>query len=133
LRERLEMLREFGEGRTTPIPEQSDIAGLMSQVGGVMDASGLEQREITTQEPRALDDASALSISLRLEGPFDAIYEAVRGIEGLPRLVRVGRLRLEAVSERRGGPSRAGVVRADILVEAFFAPSGGSVEGGGAS
>ncbi len=118
----LEDLRRFGEGRTTPIPEQSDIAGLMGQLDRSLKHAKLTQPAITTQKPKEYDEASALSLMLKLEGRFTSVYEAVREIEGLPRLVRVGRMRISAAGEKREEMSREGLVDAEVLIEAFYAP-----------
>lgn len=119
----LQLLTEFGAGRTTPIPTDSDIAGLMGQLSRALDNAGLSQRDITTQDPKQLEGASALSLSIRVDGDFTSIYEALRGIESLPRLVRIGRLRIDSGNARRARDiDRSGGVRADFLIEAFFAP-----------
>ena len=131
LREDLERLRRFGEGRMTPIPEESDIAGLMGQLDRSLVGAGITQPAITTQKPKELDEASALGLMLKVEGGFPAVYEAVREIEGLGRLVRVGRFRVEAAGEQRGEVSRGGDVRAEVLIEAFYAPKSSVADAGG--
>jgi hypothetical protein len=127
----LERLRGFGEGRMTPIPEESDIAGLMGQLDRSLVGAGLIQPAISTQKPKELDEASSLGLMLKVEGGFPAVYEAVREIEGLERLVRVGRFRVESAGPQRGDVSRAGDVRAEVLIEAFYAPKSSVADAGG--
>ena len=122
LEERLARWKAFGEGRTTPIPEESDIAGLMGQLSKSLKGAGLEEPALTTQSPKDLEEASALALMLKQEGPFPAIYQAVREIEALPRLVRIGRVRIVAAGEKRGDVSRVGADEAELLIEAFYAP-----------
>ncbi len=119
----LRTLRVFGEGRMTPIPEDSDIAGLMGSLGRTLSDLKLEQRDITMRQARALDGASVMPVAVTIYGPFQRIYQAIGAIESLPRLVRVGRLRV--VSNESGGVKRSadGEVKAELTIDAFYSPT----------
>lgn len=122
----LETLKSFGKGRMTPIPPTSDIAGLMKSLSTTLAEIGLAQRDITTRAVREVDDTSSMPVSLTLEGPFAKVYAALGAIEALPRLVRIERLQLTQPDTEDGGFSRTGDVQAELSVEAFFNPKGGS-------
>lgn len=122
LSEELETLRSMADRRMTPIPESSDVAGLIGDLSSMLDAVGLGQREITTGQSESLEEASSMPMTVTLRGPFPAVAEAVRRIESLPRLVRVKRLRVASNQPRSGEVDRSGEVRADILIDVFFAP-----------
>lgn len=121
-------LRDFGKGRMTPIPTDSNVAGLMRMLGDTLTDLGLNQRDITTRPPKSFGDATSLPVTVVLNGPFTSIHEAVTRIESMPRLVRVERLRITSQSERAGGttaPSAGGtegVVRAEFSIDAFYSP-----------
>ena len=119
----LRTLRAFGEGRMTPIPEDSDIAGLMGSLGRTLTELRLEQRDITMRPARALDGASVMPVAVTINGSFQSIYKAIGAIESLPRLVRVGRLRV--VSNDSGGAGRPGeeTVKAELTIDAFYSPT----------
>lgn len=119
----LKMLREFGQGRMTPIPEQSDVAGLMSMLSEMLTDLGLEKRDITMRSPKSYGDppeASSLPVTVVLHGSFVDVCRAVERVESMPRLVRVERFRAVADEKQMGTPSRDGLVRSDLSIEAFY-------------
>lgn len=119
----LERLRALGASGMTPIPESSDVASLVRELSMLLESIGLREREITTGAPRELAEASAMPMSVMVRGGFPAIAEAVRRIESLPRLVRVQRLRVSRDTGGSSGPDWSGEeVRADLMIEVFFAP-----------
>ncbi|MFM9956547.1 MAG: type 4a pilus biogenesis protein PilO [Phycisphaerales bacterium] len=121
-------LRALGSERMTPIPQESGVAGLVRELSESFDRLGLKDREISTGAAKVLEDASCLPMSITVQGPFPAIYEALAGIESLDRLVRVQRLRVAHDARAGGGGAatgtvnRSGRVRADIQLDVFFAP-----------
>lgn len=118
----LSRLRALGEGRMTPIPASSDVAGLMQSLSGTLGELGLEKREVTTRPPKSFDDAMSMPVTIALSGPFPKVYEAVRSIEFLPRLVRVERLMVRHDAPPGEEISRDAVVRAELSIDAFFSP-----------
>lgn len=118
----IEALRAFGSGRMTPIPENSNIAGLMASLSQTLDDLSLEQHDITTRPPKLLEYASSMPVSLTLSGPFPSIYRAVAKIESMDRLVRVDRLRITVPRVSMAQIDRSGRVLAEISISAFFKP-----------
>lgn len=108
----------------TPIPSDSDVASLIRQLSGMLDGLGISEREITTGAAVKDEDVSSMPMSVRIAGEFGSVYAAVRWIEGLPRLVRVQRVKIEA--DRPGAKAdvrkTAGRVKAELLIDVFFAP-----------
>lgn len=118
----LEVLEEFRAGRVTKIPEESDVAGLMQSISRTLSELRLDQRDITTNRPKALEYASSLPVSVTLTGSFPRIFRALEKIETLPRLIRVDRLKISAPTSGNGSIDRTGEVRAEMSVSTFFAP-----------
>lgn len=104
-----------------PIPTDSDVASLIRSLTAQLDRLSIGEREITTGAATRLDDVSTMPMSVRAEGNFLSVYDALRWIESLPRLVRVQRLKFETDKLGDGSPGR---VRADLLLDLFFAPTG---------
>lgn len=119
----LATLKQFGDGRMTPIPEESDIAGLMGSLSATLSELRLDQRDITTRAAKNLDGASVMPVAVTLFGPFERVYEAIGRIEALPRLVRVGRLRITADEAPGGARGRSGLVKAELTIDAFYRPT----------
>lgn len=119
----LSTLKQFGEGRMTPIPEESDIAGLMGSLSATLSELKLDQRDITTRVAKSLEGASVMPVAVTLFGPFERVYEAIGRIEALPRLVRVGRLRITTDDASGGKRGRSGLVKAELTIDAFYRPT----------
>ncbi|MBN8644770.1 MAG: type 4a pilus biogenesis protein PilO [Planctomycetes bacterium] len=119
----LTALRALGSERMTPIPKESGVAALVKDLSEAFDALGLKQREISTGTARTTEEASSLPMSISLNGPFPEIYKAVRRVESLDRLVRVQRLRMALPApSARDTIDRGGQVKADLLIDVFYAP-----------
>ena len=133
LEERRAELEQFGAGRVMVIPARNDVAGLVTELSETFDEAGLSGREITSQNETRMDDVIKTPMVVRAEGRFPQIYEVLRRLEHMPRLLRVGRLRIERVERSaRGELTRNPAVSADILIEAFYESlDDGGAKGGG--
>lgn len=120
LADRLREMQTNSRERMVPIPETSNVAGLMTRLSAVLNRLGLTQREITTGAETMVDQTASLPMSVTLRGSFSQIYSALREIERLPRLVRVQRLRLAYESRSQFGQSDHEAIRADLLIDVFF-------------
>ncbi len=132
LEQDLATLRDFGKGRMTPIPAESEVAGLMKSISATLDSLGLDKRDITTRTPKQFEGASSMPVTITLVGPFLKIHAAVECIESLPRLVRVERFRTALEDAKSGALSRSGLVRAELSIDAFYEPTGSSEPDGAA-
>lgn len=119
LESRLQEARRVVRDETTPIPRESDVAALIRQLSSRLSGLGVSEREITTGSAAELADASAMPMSVSVRTEFLNIYEVVRWVESLPRLVRVERLSIERASDDK---LRTGPVEADVMLEVFFDP-----------
>ncbi len=108
------------EGVVVPIPADSDVATLVRRLSERLDKLGVREREITTGAAAAAEDLSSMPMSVRIQGPFLSVHEALRWIESLPRLVRVQRLRVDA---DKGQGAIPGFTRAELMFDAFYSPS----------
>lgn len=120
LANRLHEMRTTSRERMVPIPETSDVAGLMTRLSAVLNRLGLTQREITTGSETLVDETASLPMSVTIRGGFTQIYHAIREIERLPRLVRVQRLRLSYESRSPSDQFQSDAIRADLLIDVFF-------------
>jgi Tfp pilus assembly protein PilO len=122
LTEDLNRLREFGRGRMTPIPRESDTAGLMGMLSATLTEAGIDRRDITTRSTKMHGDTASLPVTVSMNGRFPSVYRVLAEIESMPRLVRVERVRLRAQETKPGVPDRDGHLRAELSIEAFFRP-----------
>lgn len=120
LANRLQQMRTTSRERMVPIPETSDVAGLMTRLSAVLNKLGLTQREITTGAETTIDDTAALPMSVTLRGDFTSIHRAIAEIERLPRLVRVERVRMAYESRGAAESFQSDTIRADLLIDVFF-------------
>lgn len=119
----LASLRAFAEGRTAQIPVESDLSGLLDTLSRTLSDLGLNERDITTRPPRAVEDAMSLPVTVAVNGPFPSVYRALSVIERLPRLVRVERLRAQIHDGTGKERPRDPAVRAELLIEVFYTPA----------
>ncbi len=122
LTERLGVLRARAAAELKEIPEDSGFASLMGSLGANFDALGVHEREITNGGPIAGEDARTLPMRVRLTADFPSVFATVHWIEGLPRLVRVQRVRIEAEDKKAPWSGR---VKAELTLDVFFGPTGG--------
>ncbi len=117
-------LVEYGDGRVAVIPARNDVAGLMTQLSTTFDEVGLRGREMTTQSESTIEDVVKMPMVVRATGRFPQIYDVLDRLENMPRLLRIGRLRLERETRSgRDGFVRDSEISADILIEAFYEAS----------
>jgi len=128
LANRLHELQTKSRERMVPIPETSDVAGLMTRLSAVLNRLGLVQREVTTGAETAVDETASLPMSVTLRGGFNPIFEAIREIEHLPRLVRIQRLRLAYESRGQSDQFNSQEIRADLLIDVFFGAKNEPIE-----
>ncbi len=119
----------LAETRTTTIPAESDIAGLLRDLSEKLSALGLKNSEVTTGIPQAADGVFAVPVSLHFEGHFLPAVEAIEYIESLPRLIRITRLTM-VNPERKVG--EADTIKADMMLDVFYDPEDKPFEGSGA-
>ena len=122
LTDRLAILQSFGDGRMTPIPEQSDIAGMMETLTRTLDEHGLTDREIKMGSVKELERASSIPMTVVVKGDFNAVFSAVREVESMDRLIRISRFRMGNDNGRPVELDRNGAVNGTLTMDVFFAP-----------
>ncbi|MEC9372987.1 MAG: type 4a pilus biogenesis protein PilO [Planctomycetota bacterium] len=131
LEEELIETRTRVQAEVTPVPVDSNVAGLIRDLSTLLTDRGVLEREITTGTPTDVEDVRALPMSVSLKTDFLNLYEVVRWVEELPRLVRAQRLHVEQERVRTGGES--GRLEADLLLYVYFGGQGAAAleeEGG---
>lgn len=129
LQQELDKAAALAAQRSKPIPAQSHVAELIRALTAELDRLGMSQREITTGTPVQLPDAASLPMNVSMAGRFPSVHEAIRWIEGLPRLVRLKRVEIHTPRSKGGRKDvhwTAPIVEAELLLDVFFAPVGGS-------
>lgn len=129
LSERLDSLRDFGEGRMTPIPQESNIAGLMHALTTILDGKNLLEREIKMGAATDSKRASSIPMTVMIKGEFMSVFGALAEIESMDRLIRVRRLRIGNDNDRARDLDRSGVVEATLTMDVFFAPRDSDEDG----
>jgi Tfp pilus assembly protein PilO len=128
LESRLEEVRAEAERRLRVIPAESGVADLIRQLSGLLSTLSIEEREITTGAATRAEHASLMPMSVSLTCGFLSVYDVVRWVESLPRLVRVQRLRVTSADRE---PGTGGPVEAEILLDVFYAPAPSGVASAG--
>ena len=119
---RLDSLRRFGEGRMTPIPEESDIAGLMHSLTSILDGKSLLEREIKMGAATEMERATSIPMTVMIRGDFAGVFAALSEIETMDRLIRVRRLKIGNDNGRARELVRDGVVTATLTMDVFYGP-----------
>jgi len=120
LEQRLVEIKEEADERLRSIPDESGVADLIRQLSGLLGTLSIEEREVTTGAPSAGERASSMPMTVSLRSGFLSVYDVIRWVESLPRLVRVQRIRVDSASRE---PTPDATVEAEILLEVFYAPA----------
>ncbi len=78
------------------VPNDSQFAVLIQDLGARLEALGIEQREITNGGSVDLGAAMSIPMRVRMTSGFPGVYQTVRWIESLPRLIRVQRVQIKS-------------------------------------
>ena len=135
LNERLARARATVQTRVRPIPHDADVAGLIRTLTTELDDLGMTEREITTGAPKDIGDAMSAPMSVRMTGPFLGVYQAVRWIETLPRLVRITRVTIKTPQRNPEEliQNAGRMVHAELLLNVYSDPAPTESTGASAS
>ncbi len=120
----LENTRLRAHEKTKLIPDDPAVSGMIQNLSAHLDAMHMNEREITTGRPERLDKASLVPMSIVVHGEFPRVYEVIDWVESLPRLVRIARVHISTKRDRDIADER--FVRAELLLDLFYAPLGGN-------
>ncbi len=119
---RIPVLRRNQEALLRWLPDGPEVAGFLRAVeASLAQVEGVRGEVLRTGEPTTAAGARAVPLTLRLEGPFPAVYRALAALEGVERLHRLTR-----VSVVRAGDQAGGVV-AEVDLLAYYLPDDGSL------
>lgn len=105
------------DGTLKHIPSEGELAVLLRQIGSELEAQRVVDQETRTQPVVVGSNYSIMPITLQFRGSLASVFGFIRGIESMPRLVRVTRF------EVRGDPTAEGrLLMARIELCAFFSP-----------
>ncbi len=125
-----EQLAAWMEAHQRERPAAADVAGLIKALSErPVDGKVIFDRAFTARDPRPAVPGGecpemAVPLEVTLEARWPAVFELLRQVERLDRLVRIAAVHLEA--DRRG--ERDGVAVASVTVEAIFDPSQATAE-----
>jgi len=102
------------------VPNESQFAGLIQDLGSQLERLGVEKREITNGGSVDLGPAKSIPMRIRMTSDFLGAFETIEWIESLDRLIRVQRVQLTTTDERAPWSAK---VEAEITLDAVFDPS----------
>jgi len=116
---RIPVLRRNQEALLRWLPDGPEVAEFLRAVEASLAEVGDVRHEVLrTGEPTTAAETWAVPLTLRLEGPFPAVYRALAALEGVHRLHRLARLRVARAEDQAGG------VVAEVDLLAYFLPEG---------
>ena len=101
------------------IPEQPDLPGLIHAITSSIAQLPLEGSNVNRAHSGTLDQDRAFGLVIETGGKFSGVFDLIRSIEQLPRLVRINELTVRA-DENADDPS---MVTASIDISAFYQPA----------
>ena len=102
------------------VPRDSQFAKLMQDLGGKLNALGIEDHMITTGGSVSLGPADSIPMKISMTSGFPGVYETIVWVESLPRLIRVQRLLIETKDKDNPWGSD---IKVEITLDAVFDPS----------
>lgn len=105
------------------LPESSETPNLMAALTLTVDGERVFDQTFTAGSPspvpQVLDGSlSALPLTIGMTGSFEKIYSLIERAENLPRLIRVGSVRMERFAERENAVEATIELRAIYLTGA---------------
>ncbi len=101
------------------IPEQPDLPGLIHAITSSIANLPLQGSNVNRAHSGTLDRDRAFGLVIETGGKFSGVFDLIRSIEKLPRLVRINELTVRA-DEKADDPS---MVTASIDISAFYQPA----------
>lgn len=103
------------------VPNDSQFAVLIQNLGNRLEGLGIEQREITNGGSVDLGSAMSIPMRVRMTSRFPGVYQTIEWIESLPRLIRVQRVQIKSKDFDNPWDSELEV---EITLDAVFDPDG---------
>ena len=116
--EQEQLLTNELEQATRYVPEDVQLAALLSDLNAQIDALGVQDAKIEQEDMIIGIDYQIIPLSLRLKGKFLPIFDFVRQIESMDRLVRINSLEI-ALERAPWTPDT--LLRVDIQLDTFAA------------
>ena len=101
------------------VPQDSQFAVLIQNLGNKLEALGIEEREITNGGSVDLGTAMSIPMRIRMTSGFPGVYRTIEWIESLPRLIRVQRVLIKSTDLENPWDSQ---VEVEITLDAVFDP-----------
>lgn len=112
---RLERLLERGMSEIREIPAGPDLPGLMERISQTIASLPLEGQTFTRGGETTIGTRVGVGLNVETAGRFDGVFELLRRVEALPRLVRVREVRVQ-----RPAKDALGRIEATVSLEAFY-------------
>ena len=100
------------------VPQQDEQAEMLRQLTTELTNQHVADQETLTQPVVNGTDYSMLPLTLNFRGEFPAVFNFLKNVEAMPRMVQVNNLSLQAPTGKLGQPL---TVRIELCT--FFAPS----------
>lgn len=99
------------------IPATDELADVLRGLTESMNAFGAQVHEVNVGDVEHRADYRRIPLMMKFDGPFPATYGVLKQIEGMPRLIRVERLRVDGSVDNPAEP-----VQVELEVSTFYAP-----------
>jgi len=108
------------------LPQEREIDQILKEAWEMAERNRLQVRTIKTQKSQKNAGYSELPIEMNLAGDFRGFYSYLLELEKLPRITRIGQMKLEKISERDGD------MLAKMTLSVFFESGDGNRQVAGA-
>jgi len=110
---------ERKETELKEIPKQPDLPGLIHAITSSIADLPLQGSNVNRAHSGSLDRDRAFGLVIETGGQFSGVFDLIRSIEQLPRLIRINELTVRT-DENSEDPS---LVTASIDISAFYEPA----------
>lgn len=94
------------------VPGSGEVADLLRQLSADLSTARVSQQQILTQNVSHGRDYSVMPLVVEFQSSFPAAFSFLRGVESMPRLVRVSKLEIDGSPDRPDEPLS---VRLDLV------------------
>lgn len=102
------------------LPQEKEIDKILREVSQMADANSLQTRTVKMLKSERGPSYSEQPIQISMSGDFNGYYAFLLQLEKLPRITRVGQMKLEKINERDGE------MEAQMTLSIFFEPETGA-------
>jgi Tfp pilus assembly protein PilO len=96
------------------LPEEKEMDKVLREIWQQAEKYGMHVKSVRNQQVVAGQSYSEQPIRMMITGPFDGFYKFMRSVEQMPRITRVGDMKVEADDKN------SGAINADLILSIYF-------------